>query len=109
MKIACAFGGGMGCQQYTCGAVTGALIVLGLKHGKGLNDPEERKKFTYSITKEFFNEFILLKGSTNCRKLLEGLDINNPDDLKVINERRLFDKNCEKYVSDAVMILKKIL
>ena len=109
MKTACAFGGGMGRQQYTCGAVTGALIVLGLKHGKGLNDPEKKKKFTYSVTKEFFNEFIRLNGSTNCRELLEGLDMNNPDDHKLIKERRLFDKNCEKYVSDAVMILKKIL
>ena len=30
LKIGCAFGGGMGKQQLTCGAVTGALMALGL-------------------------------------------------------------------------------
>ena len=38
LKMACAFGGGMGRQQQTCGAVTGALMALGLKYGKGIND-----------------------------------------------------------------------
>jgi hypothetical protein len=41
----------MGRQQHICGAITGALMVLGLKYGKGLNDPEERKKNTYAKTK----------------------------------------------------------
>jgi len=108
MKIACAFGGGMGRQQLTCGAVTGALMVIGLKYGKGLSDPEEKKRFTYSVSKEFFSEFINLNGSTNCRELLEGLDMNNPEDFNIIKERGLFDIRCEKYVADAVKIIEKI-
>jgi C_GCAxxG_C_C family probable redox protein len=34
LKIACAFGGGMGRRQLTCCAVTGALMALGLKYAK---------------------------------------------------------------------------
>ncbi|HRU57744.1 MAG TPA: C-GCAxxG-C-C family protein [Bacteroidales bacterium] len=109
MKVACAFGGGMGRQQYTCGAVTGALMVLGLKYGKGLNNPEEKKRHTYSLTKKFISEFIRINGSSNCRELLEGLDMNNEDDLKVIKEKNLFETKCEKFVADAVDILEKIL
>lgn len=108
MKVACAFGGGMGRQQYTCGAITGALMVIGLKYGKGLSDPEEKKRFTYSVAKEFFSEFINLNGSTNCRELLEGLDMNNPEDFNTIKEKGLFDIRCEKYVEDAVRIIEKI-
>ncbi len=104
LKISCAFGGGMGRTQNTCGAVTGALMVLGLKYGKGINDPEEKKSFTYSKSREFFDEFIRLHGSINCRELLNGLDMNDPEDHKKIIELKLFDIKCEKYVTDAEMI-----
>jgi len=109
LRIATAFGAGMGRQQHICGAITGALMVLGLKYGKGLNDPEEKKIYTYLKTKEFFDEFRRLNGSVNCLDLLEGLDINNPDDHKKIEEKNFFVFRCEKYVSDAVNILSKML
>ena len=109
LKIATAFGGGMGRQQHICGAITGALMVLGLKYGKGLNDPEEKKKYTYQLTKEFFDEFKRLNGSENCLELLDGLDMNNPVDNKKIVERNYFEIRCEKYVSDAVNILSKMI
>jgi C_GCAxxG_C_C family probable redox protein len=109
LKVACAFGGGMGRQQLTCGAVTGAMMALGLKYGKGLNDNEEKKQQTYSKTRELFAEFIKLHGSTNCRELLNGLDMNNPEDHKKIIEQRLFDVECENYVSDSVTIVEKIM
>ena len=38
LKIGFAFGGGMRLQQYTCGALTGALMAIGLHFGRGLND-----------------------------------------------------------------------
>jgi C_GCAxxG_C_C family probable redox protein len=109
LKIACAFGGGMGRQQHTCGAVTGALMVLGLKYGKSLNDPEEKKELTYSKTKKFFTEFKQLNGSTVCRDLLDGLDMNDPEDHKKIIDQKLFDIQCEKYVADAVNIVEKLV
>ncbi|MDX9946019.1 MAG: C-GCAxxG-C-C family protein [Bacteroidales bacterium] len=108
LRIATAFGAGMGRQQHICGAITGALMVLGLRYGKGMNDPEEKKSDTYLKTRKFFDEFKKLNGSVNCRDLLDGLDINNPEDHKLIEERNLFDIRCEKYVSDAVNILIKL-
>jgi len=109
LKIATAFGGGMGRQQHICGAITGALMVLGLKYGKGLNDPEDKKRNTYQLTKEFFDEFKRLNGSENCLELLDGLNMNNPDDNKRIVERNYYEIRCEKYVSDAINILSKIM
>lgn len=108
LRISCAFGGGMGRQQYTCGAVTGALMVIGLKYGKALNDPHEKKIETYLKTQEFFKRFEQLNSSINCKVLLDGLDMNNPDDHKIIMERKLFDIKCGKYVTDAVSILETI-
>jgi len=109
LKVSCAFGGGMGRQQNTCGAVTGALMSLGMKYGKAMDDPEEKKQKTYFVTREFFTRFTELNGSVNCRALLEGLDMNDEDDHKKIMERKLFDINCEKYVTDAVVITEKIM
>ena len=109
LKISCAFGGGMGRQQHTCGAVTGALMTLGLEYGKGLNDPEEKKQMTYLKTREFFKEFEKIHGTVNCRELLDGLDMTDPDDHKKIMDRKLFDIKCEKYVSDAVIIIEKMM
>ncbi|MBK9389710.1 MAG: C_GCAxxG_C_C family protein [Bacteroidetes bacterium] len=109
LKVSCAFGGGMGRQQHTCGAVTGALMALGLKYGKALNDPEEKKQQTYALTREFFQKFTELNGSVNCKVLLDGLDMNDPDDHKTIMDRKLFDIKCEKYVADAVTITEKLM
>jgi C_GCAxxG_C_C family probable redox protein len=109
LKVSCAFGGGMGRQQYTCGAVTGALMAIGLKYGKALNDTEEKKQLTYSKTRDFFAEFIKLHGSTNCRELLNGLDLNNPEDHEKIIEQKLFDVLCEKFITDSVTIVEEIM
>lgn len=109
LKVACSFGGGMGRQQFTCGALTGAAMALGAKYGKGFNDPEEKKAFTYTKTRELFAEFQKLHGSTTCLELLKGFNMNDPDDHKRIVELRLFETLCEKYVGDAVEITEKLM
>ncbi len=84
-------------------------MAIGLKYGKGINDTEEKKQITYSKTREFFEEFIKIHGSTNCRELLDGLDMTDPEDHKKIMDSKLFDIRCEKYVADAVIITEKLL
>ena len=109
LKIACAFGGGMGRSQLTCGAVTGALMVLGLKYGMGKGDEMSKKVNTYKKTTEFFEEFKKLNGSADCRDLLQGLDMNRAEDLEKINELNLFRTTCYKCVKDSVEIAEKIM
>jgi len=109
LKVSCAFGGGMGRQQHTCGAVTGALMAIGLKYGKALNDSEEKKKDTYEKAREFFEKFADVNGSINCLELLNCLNMNDPVDHKKIMDLKLFDIKCEKYVSDAVTITEELL
>ncbi len=108
LRVACAFGGGMGRQQQTCGAVTGAAMALGLKYGKGRNDSDDKKLLTYEKTVELFDEFSKLNGSTLCFKLLDDLDMRNEEDLGIIDQKNLFYVNCRKYVADAVKITEQI-
>jgi C_GCAxxG_C_C family probable redox protein len=109
LKIACAFGAGMGRQQCTCGAVTGAMMVLGLHFGKGMGDDNSKKAETYAKTIALFKEFAEKNSSTCCRELLNGLNMNDPEDLKKIEELDLFRIHCEEYVRDAVQITEKLI
>lgn len=107
MKIASAFGAGIARQQLTCGAVTGALMALSLKYGKGLLDDDSRKKQTYEKAAEFMDEFKKRNGSITCRDLLDGLDMTS--DHEKIEAHRLFETKCTGYVKDAVEITERIM
>ena len=55
MRIACPFGGGMGHTGQVCGAVSGALLVLGLKYGQDDVEDRQSKERNYLIVKDFVN------------------------------------------------------
>src|SRR5674476_344196 len=57
LKLASPFGGGIARMQETCGAVTGALMAIGLKYGKGENGTEEDKAAGYKYSQEFIAKF----------------------------------------------------
>jgi C_GCAxxG_C_C family probable redox protein len=109
LRVACAFGGGIGRQQLTCGAVTGAAMVLGLIFGKGKNDEDEKKQLTYDKTTKLFDDFTSLNGSTNCSKLLNDLNMRDEKDYQTIVAQNLFHSNCRKYVVDAVKVTEQII
>lgn len=51
--VAGAFGGGMARMGETCGAVTGALMVIGLCYGKVKPEDDEAKESTYRFVNRF--------------------------------------------------------
>ena len=57
LKISGAFGGGMGRRGETCGAVTGAFMLIGLKHGMTSVDDAVAKEETYRLVNEFVARF----------------------------------------------------
>jgi C_GCAxxG_C_C family probable redox protein len=107
-RIACGFGGGMGRMAKTCGAVTGAFMVIGLKYGQTQGDDKAAKEKTYALVKEFTGLFAKEHGSIECHELL-ACDINTPEGFKVANEKNLFKTICPKCVESAVKILEKIV
>ena len=109
LKIACAFGAGMGKQQHVCGAVTGALMVLGARFGKALNDAEHKKELTYKKTEEFIKKFELNNGSIHCFKLLNNLNMNIVEDEIKIHELGLYETVCESAIKDAVELIEKLI
>lgn len=108
LKIACGFGAGIGRMGRTCGAVTGAVMVIGLKHGQvNLADVESRDK-TYKLVKEFVDRFSALHGSIECRELI-GYDLSNSSELKSARESGVFQNKCHGFVYDSARILEDVL
>ena len=108
LKIAQAFGGGMARMGQTCGAVTGAFMVIGLKHGKVKAEDEEAKEKTYEIVREFVKRFKSLHGSIMCKDLL-GYDLDIPEELEEVEEKQICETRCPEFVQNAVEILGKLL
>ena len=107
LKLATEFGGGARCGQM-CGAVSGALMVLGLKYGHCHSDNNEEKSRAYSLAVEFNKRFCEKNGSIVCKDLL-GYDLSVPDELALIKEKNLFSTVCTKMVADAAEIVEQML
>lgn len=107
LKIACAFGGGMRLGN-TCGAVTGALMVIGMKYGKSKADDNEARDTTYALAKDFQAAFSNARGSIMCRDLL-GFDLSTPEGYEAAKKNLAFIKICPGLVRNAVEILEEII
>jgi len=108
LKIACAFGGGMAQMADTCGAVTGAFMVIGLKHGRTRVGDVTAKQETYRLVKEFIARFKARHKTIICRELL-GYDMSIEQEKKLIDDQQLTKTICPQLVRDAAAILEQLL
>lgn len=106
-KIATPFGGGLGHQGQVCGAVSGALMALGLAQGTAVVD-REQKHACYALAAEFQDRFKAAHGSVLCPKLL-GLDIGDPEQLQQARDQNLFAEVCPNYIETAIRLMARIL
>lgn len=105
LRVAAAFGGGMGGTGRTCGAVTGALMALGLKYGATRGDDKATKERAYALAREFIERFEARNGDVACAELL-GVDISTPQGHNAAREANLFKTTCPALVASAVVILE---
>ena len=106
-KLAAGFGGGLGAMQEACGAVTGAVMVIGLKYGEAGSDHKLRQK-VYEAVQEFGREFKSRNKAITCRDLLE-FDISTRSGMKEARDRGIIKAKCPGFIRDAVEILEKFI
>ena len=106
-KMAAGFGGGMGKQQETCGAVTGAIMVLGLLKGEEVNNNDELKAAAYGGVKDLTRDFVAAYKTTQCRDLI-GCDLNTPEGSEKFEKENIMEKVCAPCVKKAVEILENL-
>jgi C_GCAxxG_C_C family probable redox protein len=104
--IAAGFGAGICYQGKTCGAVTGAYMVLGLFSGRQFTEHEMVKENTYQLICEFNKKFEGLHGTTECKQLL-NVDISTPEGIDKARNMGLFSTKCPLFVADAVEFIEK--
>lgn len=108
LRTAIGFGGGMGRTGGTCGAVSGAVIVIGLMAGSTDPAEKEAKELTYTLTQEFIERFTEKYGSVSCTVLL-GCDLSTREGSARAREENLTRTLCPGYIRDAVEILEEVL
>jgi len=107
LKLTSPFGGGVAHQGEVCGAVTGALMVLGMKRGSATVEAEAKDE-TYKIAEAFVKRFEELHDTILCRELL-GYDLSQPDELKSAREKGVFTSACPVFVKDATELVAEFL
>lgn len=107
LKIATQFGGGAR-KGEMCGAVSGALMALGLKYGFSDGTAQAEKNLAHQKAEEFMNRFIEKKGTVVCRELL-GRDLSKEGELEKCRERGLFKSICPEMVRCAAEIAEQML
>ena len=109
MRIAYGLGGGMGRLREVCGAVSGMVVLAGLKYGS--EDPYDAaaKKKTYEIVQQMAHAFREKNGSIVCRQLL-GLEKREDDPTPSERTSAYYQKRpCAEYVADAADIVERTL
>jgi C_GCAxxG_C_C family probable redox protein len=106
VRIASPFGGGIGHLQEVCGAVSGAIMVIGLKHGAGSTERDVRDHIN-ELAQNFVRDFKLRNNSVLCRDLL-SFDITTKSGLAEARKKGVFAP-CAGYVRNAVEILETML
>jgi C_GCAxxG_C_C family probable redox protein len=108
LKIACGLGAGMGRKEEVCGAVTGGILVLGMRHGRGSKDDRSAQERTYIKTRELMDQFSKKHGTVICRKLLNGCELTTEEGQKYFKENEFLNKVCVPCVQSIVEILESI-
>lgn len=106
-RICAPFGCGM-LRGETCGAVTGALVVLGLAYGQSELGAREEKALMMEKVREFQERFIAERGSTQCRALC-GYDLSVPGEMEKCIMNGVMLDECPDNVLCAQKILQELL
>jgi len=106
LKVSGGFGGGMGRKQEVCGAVTGGIMILGLRRDRATRGSPVTEDL-FRATREFMDGFAARNGSYLCRDLLSGYDLSSAEGYRRIVEAGLFAKVCKECVRCAAEMIEK--
>jgi len=108
-KLSAGFGAGVGGLRGECGAVSGMVILAGLKYGNYDSLDDETKKKFYALVRQMHAEFEKVFGTTNCKELLEKHSIKPQTDPSERTKEYYTARPCPKFVEQAAMIVEEFL
>ncbi len=105
-RIAQGFGAGISRSNEMCGAVSGGVLVLGLRYGGSRADDTNAKEKTYAMVADFLQRFKRLHGSIECTDLV-GYNLSDPR--QHAEAKKVVPTRCPMFVSDAVTLLESVI
>ncbi len=109
--VSCAsgFGGGIGGTGETCGAVTGAIMGMGL--ALGVRDPEPLISYREfrPLVARFLSSFEDAHGSTLCSQLLRLSRFDNEEDSRAYHGSAERKMKCTDFVDRAACLARELV
>jgi radical SAM/Cys-rich protein/C_GCAxxG_C_C family probable redox protein len=102
-RLGAGLGGGFGNMGRTCGAVSGACLIIGLRYGSPTTNRKKAAQVNQRV-RDFIRSFEKLHGTAICRGLIKR-DISDEASLKRAGKEGVFDA-CPDYVESAEMLLR---
>ncbi len=108
-RLSSSFGGGMGRLREVCGAVSGALLALGML--RGYSDPADpqAKKAHYAQVQEFARRFKEKNGTIVCRELLKNVPTTPGGEPEPRTPEFYTRRPCLRLIGEAAEILDIML
>jgi len=108
VRMMAPFGGGA-FDGEMCGAVSGALAVIGARYGHyELGDSEGNMRMIAKV-QEFKDKFKERNGTLVCRELLQEYDLSKEGELERASESGIFFDKCPDFIGASLEILEEIM
>ncbi|MHB1653733.1 MAG: C-GCAxxG-C-C family protein [Desulfitobacteriaceae bacterium] len=109
LRIAAGFGGGIANQGDICGAVSGAIMAIGLKHGHDEGSDVDAKNRTTFLAQQLIERIKAKYGYYTCRGIT-GIDFTIPEGRKLAEEQGIWEKNglCQNVIKDTVELVEEM-
>ncbi len=108
VPLATGFGGGMGRQGDVCGALSGAVMALGLAFGRVTGDDREAKERCYAKVALLRERFASACGDLDCRDLT-GVDLQTEAGREAAREPAIRQDVCRRCVHEAARLTAELL
>jgi C_GCAxxG_C_C family probable redox protein len=105
-SIASGLGAGIARTSQICGAVSGAILGLGLWFGR--NEPISSERRPYWYSRLFIDRWLEIYPDSTCIGLL-GVDLDTSEGIDEFNENNYWEYKCQLYVRDAIGLAVDII
>jgi len=108
LRISQGFGAGMGYTDDVCGAISGAVMVIGLRYGRTTAEDKAAKEKTYAVVGEFLRRFKERNGSVECTTLI-GYNLSDSQQVAEAKKHKAVMGRCPTFVRDAVELVEALI
>jgi C_GCAxxG_C_C family probable redox protein len=105
-RVATGFGAGIGRKGSVCGALTGAIMGIGLAYGR--QHPSQDREKAYALARKTFDRFKARFGSPYCMELI-GVDLSTVAGREKYHKLHLHTEQCGKLVAACADMLEQAL